>query len=247
MDHVHPTTRPMTEAEWLDSSNPEEMLAFLHRYWLERGAKAVAQRKLRLFACACCRRMWHLLTDPRSGGAIETAERFADDVSREEEMRVAHNLAKAAAEEIETVVEGVRKGEWNVRESGWASVGAAQAAVWVSWNGQAIYGATLAAIWDAARAMWTADQTAWEEEKREQAELLRELVGNPFRQLSCDAAWPDDVVQCAQHLDGADSGHFGLRIFLERHGYTELANHFRHPDEWHPKGCWVIDRILGKQ
>lgn len=40
----------MTEAEWLASTDPRQMLAFL------KGK--VSDRKLRLFACACTRRVW---------------------------------------------------------------------------------------------------------------------------------------------------------------------------------------------
>src|SRR5947209_7707103 len=40
---------PMTESEWLTSTAPEPMLAFL------RNAEHVTERTLRLYACACCR------------------------------------------------------------------------------------------------------------------------------------------------------------------------------------------------
>jgi len=73
----------MTEGEWLASTDTAKMLAW--RQDLGRQSllgvptyTAASNRKLRLFACACCRSVWHLLTDTRSRRAVETAERFAD-------------------------------------------------------------------------------------------------------------------------------------------------------------------------
>src|SRR5690242_2301147 len=78
----------MTEAEWLACVDPEPVLAFLR-------SKAT-DRKLRLFACACCRRAPVLLSDQRSRAAIETAERFADDSAGAEELSGAHSAAAHA-------------------------------------------------------------------------------------------------------------------------------------------------------
>jgi hypothetical protein len=60
----------VTEAEWLAATESMPLLAF-------PGAKA-SDRKRRLFACACCRRFWVLVSDPVWRRAVEMAERYAD-------------------------------------------------------------------------------------------------------------------------------------------------------------------------
>src|SRR5262245_1565229 len=62
----------MTEAEWLASTDPHPMLEFL------RGK--ASDRKLRLFAVACCRRVEFLLDAPfpATRPVPSQAERFAD-------------------------------------------------------------------------------------------------------------------------------------------------------------------------
>src|SRR5215475_9925251 len=66
----------MTEADWLACSRPASMLNFLSRESMAR--RRTSDRKLRLFAVACCRRIWHLLPDQRCRKAVQTAEDFAD-------------------------------------------------------------------------------------------------------------------------------------------------------------------------
>ncbi len=62
----------MIEQGWLTSNDPQAMLALVNgeawREWPGEAlaaskSKLVSDRKLRLFAAACCRQVWHLLTD----------------------------------------------------------------------------------------------------------------------------------------------------------------------------------------
>src|SRR3954454_8794442 len=71
----------MTEVEWLGCADPEPMLLHL------RGQ--ANDRKMRLFACACCRRIWHLLEDERTRTLVDVIELDADGLARADEREAA--------------------------------------------------------------------------------------------------------------------------------------------------------------
>lgn len=84
----------MTEHEWLVSAGPAAMLRWLTGAYVRGGFGAdphepPSDRKLRLFACACVRQVWHRLTDERSRRAVEVAERYADGEAAERERTAA--------------------------------------------------------------------------------------------------------------------------------------------------------------
>lgn len=89
----------MTESEWLTSQDPAAMLSALAAKYVDVEREVHTEpsaRKLRLFACACCRSVWHLLTDERSRRAVEVAERFADGQATEEELDIARQYGGEA-------------------------------------------------------------------------------------------------------------------------------------------------------
>lgn len=75
----------MTEDEWLACAEPSRMLESL------RGE--ASDRKLRLFAVACCRRISWLLTHQAGRDAFEVAERYADRQAPVEERLAAFRTA----------------------------------------------------------------------------------------------------------------------------------------------------------
>jgi hypothetical protein len=77
----------MTETEWLACTNPQPMLEFLRR--------KASDRKVRLFAVACCRRVWSSLEHEEFRDAVRRAESFADGLADRAEMLQAHEKACA--------------------------------------------------------------------------------------------------------------------------------------------------------
>src|SRR3954463_729628 len=68
----------MIEAEWLGGNDPTPMLEFL------RGK--ASDRKLRLFAVACCRRISHPTLGEYNLAAIQTVENYAEGIATDSEL-----------------------------------------------------------------------------------------------------------------------------------------------------------------
>jgi len=83
-----------------------------------------------------------------------------------------------------------------------------------------------------------------------ESNLLRDVVGNPFRPVSVDPDWlSSTVLELARQM--YESRDFTpmpyLADALQDAGCenVEILNHCRLPGE-HVRGCWVVDLLLGK-
>ena len=85
----------MTEAEWLACADTRPMLEFLH--------DKTSDRKLRLFAIACARRVWPLLADDRSRRVIEVAEHLAEGLVGERQRQ------EAFSQGMDVVIEKIHR------------------------------------------------------------------------------------------------------------------------------------------
>jgi hypothetical protein len=102
----------MTDAEWNVSTDPDEMLV---------AAQGVAtERQLRLWCCACVRRVWDRIADVEAGRlAVETAEAFARGTASSAELTQAHRAAQHARSRVHDlrVKDALDAASWCAAES----------------------------------------------------------------------------------------------------------------------------------
>ena len=227
----------MNEKKWLASVELMPMLKCLRG---KAGTRAV-----RLFAVACCRRIWHLLADDQARQAVEAAEGYAEgqappgprevDISTRGGMAVNACLAITGGNPVNRWVTGLAL----VAEH--AAIAAADAAL----------GGTRLEVDVAA---WEA---AFDAELAAQCRVLRDIAGNPFRPVTVSPSWqtPQAVAlaQAAYEQREMPAGTLDLARLailadaLEEAGCTDqsILVHLRGPGP-HARGCWVVDLLLGQ-
>jgi hypothetical protein len=228
----------MTRDQWLVCKNPDMMLAFA------RGNRdKISSRKLRLFAALCCRQVWDLLTE-RSRHAVEVAERWAEGIAAREEIAEATNNARQATHDVSLIWRDSSHASENARMA--AAIAAAHSVGTASKT--ANRSARLTAEHVVQALSWKGTRGLSDGKtgpaRTVVCDLFRHIVGNPFR--SHPRSWPSTVVQLAESLYNGQDCAFALHDALLEVGHAELAEHFRQEETWHPKGCWVVDLVLGK-
>jgi hypothetical protein len=221
----------MTEQGWLGCIELEPMLTFLQ----DKGS----ERKRRLFAVACCRRIWHRLKDKRSRTAVTVAERYADGLATDEDRKTA--LAESERAYMDA-------GEDDAAEGAASFAAHANEEPEIPGSDFAEQAASEAAFASSHHQRSAAAQMA----------LLRDIFGNPYRAAISVHPWVTPtahlIAQAAYDLRKLPAGHLEpdrlavLSDALEEAGCADAAilDHLRSPGP-HVRGCWSLDLILGKR
>jgi hypothetical protein len=219
----------MNEAEWQACTAPQPMLEYL------RGK--VTDRKLRLFGCACCRRVWSLLSR-KCRKSLVIAERYSDGEVPELQLSLAGFRASLAAK-----VEH-RRDETAEGTAMWA-------VAWVCELPPA-FNRLLKAVEIAARSeSHPIDPGCLADAQRKQVSPLRCIFGNPFQPVSLNPSWLTSSVTGFAESIYKEHRFQDLPKFadaLEETGCdnANILNHLRQPGV-HVRGCWVLDLLLGKE
>jgi hypothetical protein len=152
----------MTESEWMESNDPAAMLRLITENPDHQNFNCASDRKLRLFACTCCR-------------VVNYASE--SDILSWEEVCYYH------------------ENDIPISDKQWAT----------NWAGYP--GCVVAA--------------------NKRADLLRHIIGNPFRPVGAKTCLSTDAIRLAEALyEGDQSAACPLHDALLDDGEVELAGHF---------------------
>jgi hypothetical protein len=245
----------VTEQEWLTSGKWLDLWSHSSEVGLR------TERKTRLFAVAVCRQFIHRLVNPRYRHAVEVCEAYADGRATEDELRDASDAARFCGPVID--------GQWTAVCRA-ASTAAHFICIPKYPDGfRPTEFATLVHGFEALIAAGLMPDDAPDEDtpvfrdhpilieglatgKRIQADILREVIGNPFRPVALDPAWLTDTVLALakQMYESRDFGAMPiLADALQDAGCTneDVLSHCRDAGATHVRGCWVVDLLLGKK
>jgi hypothetical protein len=223
----------MTEAEWLSSTSAAAMVDCLCTQFGAARSQA-GRRKLRLLACAHCRRVWEKLTEERDHEVILVSEKFADGIAFAKELKAARQRCldrggfarPSSRAAIATAIPQPRQAEEEAK-----------------------FGVCSAVVGHGAGRgeRWIADVAA-------QVLTVREVFGNPFRSPAIDKSWlrwSDGTVRRIVRGTYEERAFDRLPILADALldagcDNEELLAHLRSEGP-HVRGCWALDLLLGKK
>ena len=228
----------MTEAEWLQARNVRRLLP----HAITRGSN----RKLRLLACAACDRVREHLLNPNSLAALDTLLSCPEWELGATQVDRAFRLAQ---EGLASIREGASEQRWYYLYQ--------EAATAVSIAPGPMSAERLDSALSSCRrarglaATLSDEAEVIESEEAHQAQLLRDVIGNPFRPGTIYRDWLTSTVKtlATQMYEARDFGAMPiLADALQDAGCDDedVLAHCRGPGP-HVRGCWVVDLVLGKE
>jgi hypothetical protein len=223
----------VTENEWFACQDPTPMLDFL------RGK--ASNRKLRLFACACVRRVWHLLPEELTHEVVRLSEDFADGKAASGDLgrfrKPARKPVLHPSNFVPLSIAVLLGNDLSAQDAAGTAEAVTRFVGWECRGGRPVE--------------YIIRQDVVQAESKAQAMLLRDIFGNPFRPTPpIDSGWlTPAVVGLAQriHDDRAVDRLSVLADALEAAGChdTGILGHLRDRGP-HCRGCFVLDGMLGK-
>jgi hypothetical protein len=219
----------MTQAGWLNFTR----LAPLMIYAFERPD--VTPRQTALFGCGCCRCAQDWRLPDVEGDAIDAMERYHDgEITRRTWLKRRRDLGAKDDPSLRPATKWERDFRAAVVELCHATV---------SWH---VADRLLRSVEMVSDVQYS---SAFEAKL---CSILRDIFGNPFRPAVTFAPeWRTDTVMSLARTM-YDSREFSaapiLADALQDAGCDsdELLAHCRDPNQVHVRGCWVVDRVLGK-
>lgn len=215
----------MTEAEWLACEDPVTMLAHLDR--------PSPDRKVRLYAVACCRNLWDMLPGQASRDGVEWAERFADGKVKRDEEYDRLNWA-SEADYLRHTYRLIGDAEVSEEEK-YKLFRAAFFAFFVMWYENCF-----------------PDYSNFERHREHlSVRSVHDIFGNPFRPVTLDPSWLTSTVLTIASDIYEEKAFDQMPILadaLQDAGCDneEILRHCRGPGP-HTRGCWVVDLVLGRK
>lgn len=223
----------MTETEW------EENDSLTFGFW---GLDSTCtDRKVRLFSVACLRTSRALFSDPAADEVIAALERFADGTST-------HDSVYNSLPNLDT---------WNQGQAPHEPIRQAVLACLDTWpDSSRSHLSALQMLIDARvrgegyNYSHPLEPSVRWKVQLEFLNLLRCIIGNPFRPVAFDPRWRSETA-VALATGIYDGRHFDrlpiLADALEEAGcdHPDILAHCRGAGP-HARGCWVVDLALGK-
>jgi hypothetical protein len=235
----------MTEEEWDTTLDPEPMLNTIRG---QRNARMMYNksrlRLLRLVAAACCQRLAFPAFSEFIGYCVDVAERLADGDKTAMRQRT---------ESFSTVINRFDSMFSTGVDSNDSVAGNASFAVChlLQHDREFNEDDCICSLKAAIRAFNIQDSKSVEYHRRVQADLVRDIFGNPFRPVVFDPRWrTSDSVGVARGIyeDRAFERMPILADALMDAGCDDeqVLGHCRGAGP-HVRGCWVVDSALGKE